>query len=541
MKTSNRACRQCREGKRKCHHTGEDGCSPCIKRDLQCSLIRRPRVLPELRPDVEHLYGNPGSSTVARTEQAGYETTKDALASLSQETVEDLVDLYVRYIHDKPHSLFHVPTLKADVSSGNIDRGLLCSILALTARFSPSHEIRQLGPKLSEQAKSILKAGLETVSLSRIQAWVVLGNVCGADFDSAAESLYFGIAIRSAHILDLSKHNPEDGAVTRETRSRTWWSLYMLDRWSAAGLGLPRQLGERQESQQLPLDEYAFHNMAVDQEIWDSTASPGLWAYMILLAELFGPIQDLNRLVATQTASEQYALSTVEQLWSTLQDWQSGLPDNIRLNSESLSYHKARGQGRTFVALHLGYYHYAILLFFQFLDQSNSSVAVTQYAELCRQHASGFSDLLRTSYEIGECEAMYNIVGHMAVVSSSVLIHTLLFGNDDQLEPAKARLESNFTILMKLKAWWPRVGQIADRLFHFQRACLRSVDNHTHKVDRWMVKFLLEHAALLGNKDDDARCESTSPQDLALAGDSRHSQLSQRGQVTRQALSGLRS
>ena len=28
---------------------------------------------------------------------------------------------------------------------------------------------------------------------------------------------------------------------------------------------------------------------------------------------------------------------------------------------------------------------------------------------------------------------MYTIVGHMAVVSSSVLIHTLLFGNEDSL------------------------------------------------------------------------------------------------------------
>jgi len=122
-----------------------------------------------------------------------------------------------------------------------------------------------------------------------------------------------------------------------------------------------------------------------------------------------------------------------------------------------------------------------------------------------------------------------------------VLIHTLLFGDDDQLEPAKARLESNFTILMKLKAWWPRVGQMADRLFHFQRACLRSVDNHTHKVDRWMVKFLLEHAVSLGNKEDDLRCESTSPQNIALAEGSEHHRLSERGQVARQALSGLRS
>lgn len=533
MKTSTRACRQCREGKRKCLQPAAAACSPCVKRDLDCSLTLRPKLHPDLRPGSTHLVDPAAQDAIP-------DTTTGALGSMSQETLKDLVDLYIRYIHDKPHSLFHVPTLKSDVSSGTIDPGLLCSILALTARFSPSEQIRRLGPKLSQQAKDILKSGLETVSLSRIQAWVILGNVCGADFDSATESLYFGISIRSAHILNLSQHDPQDGAVAREIKSRTWWSLYMLDRWSAAGLGLPRQLGERHSSQQLPLDESAFHGMAIGQKTWDSAPSPGLWAYMILLAELFGPIQDLNRLLATGNATEQYVLSTVARLWSTLQDWQAELPDNIRLSPESLSYHKAQGQGRTFVALHLGYYHYAILLFFQFLDQ-RSLLQATEYAELCRQHASAFSDLLRASYEMGECEAMYNIVGHMTVVSSSVLIHTLLFGDDDQLEPAKARLELNFTILMKLKAWWPRVGQMADRLFHFQRACLRSVDNHTHKVDRWMVKFLLEHAVSLGNKEDDLRCESTSPQDIALAEGSEHHRLSERGQVARQALSGLRS
>ena len=232
----------------------------------------------------------------------------------------------------------------------------------------------------------------------------------------------------------------------------------------------------------------------------------------------------------------------VAHLFSRLQKWQEDLPELLRLNVENLHFHKGRGQGRTFVALHLGYFHYATLLSFHFLDQSSASIPfATIYAERCRQHASAYSDLLKTSYELGECEGMHNIVGHMTVVSSSVLLHTLLFGAEEELDSAKRQLESNFNILVRLKAWWPSVAQMTDRLFLFQRICLRTVDNHTHKIDHWMVKFLLEHAILLEDKSDLSRLESTSPQEFASPELPELNRLSERGRFTKNALSGLRA
>jgi hypothetical protein len=465
----------------------------------------------------------------------------DTLASIDQETIVELVELYIECIHDKPHSLFHVPTLRADVASQSIDKALLCSILALSTRFAASETTRILGPRFFDQAKRLLKEDLESLSLSRIRAWIIAGSVAGANAQSASESLFFGIAIRSAYLLGLAQHSPNDGAVLRETKSRIWWTLYMIDRWSSAGLGTPRQL-ERQESQQLPLDEYDFHKLDVGQQCWEDQSKLGMWAYMILLAELFGPITDLNRSIASGEASQEYVSSQVAHLFSSLQKWQDELPQTLRLDIENLNFHKARGHGRTFVALHLGYFHYATLLSFHFLDPSSASIPfAATYAERCRQHASAYSDLLKTSYELGECEGMHNIVGHMTVVSSSVLLHTLLFGAEEQLDSAKRQLESNFNILVRLKAWWPSVAQMTVRLFLFQRICLRTVDNHTHKIDHWMVKFLLEHAILLEDKSDISRLESTSPQDFASSDLPELHRLSERGRFTKHALSGLRA
>jgi len=42
-----------------------------------------------------------------------------------------------------------------------------------------------------------------------------------------------------------------------------------------------------------------------------------------------------------------------------------------------------------------------------------------------------------------------------------------------------------------------------NRLAIFQDFCFWSTDEHTHKVDRWMVQFLLQHALPLQVKDTD--------------------------------------
>lgn len=541
MKSTTKACSQCRQGKRRCEGPLGDSCLPCRKRGLACSSVVfagvKTKVLRPTKPASKQPVRN---ETSQGARDGTLECHEDVLATTDHETIVQLVDLYIECIHDKPHSLFHVPTLRADVAARCIDTALLCSILAFCARFASTDATRSLGPKFFVQAKALLKHGLEEVSLPRIQAWIIAGSVAGANADHTSESLFFGIAIRSAHLLGLARRSPEDGAVVRETKSRVWWTLYMIDRWSSAGLGTPRQL-ERQESQQLPLDEYDFHSLAVGQKCWESGTKRGMWAYMILLVELFGPITDLNHWIASGKASEEHISTQVSRLYTALQSWQSDLPQELRLNKQNLEFHKARGHGRTFVALHLGYFHYATLLFFHFLDNASASIPLAEtYAERCRQHASAYSDLLKTSYELGECEGMHTIVGHMTVVSSSVLLHTLLFGDEEQLPSAKRQLESNFSILIRLKAWWPSVAQMTDRLFLFQRVCLRSVDNHTHKIDHWMVKFLLEHALLLEDKSDLGRLESTSPQDFATSDVPELHRLSERGQFTRNALSGLR-
>lgn len=54
---------------------------------------------------------------------------------IPKSVVETLAELYLRYMHDKPHALFHEPSLRDAVANGSVAPVVLFSILGLAARY----------------------------------------------------------------------------------------------------------------------------------------------------------------------------------------------------------------------------------------------------------------------------------------------------------------------------------------------------------------------------------------------------------------------
>ena len=52
----------------------------------------------------------------------------------SQEIIGELVELYLRHLHNKPRTLFHEPTLRKSAREGTLPPHLLLAILGLSAR-----------------------------------------------------------------------------------------------------------------------------------------------------------------------------------------------------------------------------------------------------------------------------------------------------------------------------------------------------------------------------------------------------------------------
>ncbi|KUJ16311.1 uncharacterized protein LY89DRAFT_586216 [Mollisia scopiformis] len=482
------ACLQCRQGKRKCEKL-EPGtsCQQCLHRQLRCSSSRRISNVP------------------AKLAPQNQISTRDEGDSLPpKETISEIIELYICYIHDKPHTLFHEPSLKASAKNGTLSPAVLFGILGLSARFSSKENIRSQGHVWAAEAKSLCQQGLENINIESIQACVLCGNICLAESNADSESLYFVIANRMAQLLKLTKDNTDDDLITREVKRRGWWSLYLIDRWASAGLGLPRQFHDGGAVPRLPMDEVDFSDLRVGEMVEDLDSwRPGIWSHMTTLVKIFGHIQDLNQgLVERQHWGEEDIDSQVLNLADQLIAFERDLPPTLIFTSENLDLQIKRGVGRTFVALHLGYHHYATLLYYQYLDQSRPATPRTRmFAQRCKYHAKEYCDLIQISVRHGNAEALHNVVGHMTVVSSSVHLHTLLLGDDDELPMARQRLEYNFAYLVRLRTIWPSVDLMMKRLITFQDACLRTAQLGTHRFDKWMVRFLLQHALALDEKE----------------------------------------
>jgi hypothetical protein len=78
------------------------------------------------------------SNSPTRTPQLSRVTEPSPLAVpsnlVSQDVAVELVELYIRYMHDKPHALFHEPSLREAVVSGSVAQVVLLSIMGLAAR-----------------------------------------------------------------------------------------------------------------------------------------------------------------------------------------------------------------------------------------------------------------------------------------------------------------------------------------------------------------------------------------------------------------------
>ena len=265
-----------------------------------------------------------------------------------------------------------------------------------------------------------------------------------------------------AEIIKLDSSCSSFGTITKcETARRVWWSLYIADRWCFSGLGLSRRIEDLGGFCDLPMDEMTFRSLSSDQETLDVPWKPGIWAHLITLVRLYGPIQDLNRRVARGNANTAELNNAFAGLEQRLEFWSEMLPADMQFTIQNLHGYQHNDLGGPFISLHLAYHHYSTLLYFRFLeDKQISSSNYRSYVARCKHHASSFSSLLQLSRQLEGCVSNCPTVGHMTTVSSSVLLHTMLFGDVEELPRARRELSANFEALVELQRYWPATSAL---------------------------------------------------------------------------------
>ncbi|OHE90453.1 ZnF3 [Colletotrichum orchidophilum] len=526
------ACAVCRARRRKCEtRQGLTDCIYCSERGIKCD--QRPpeggyyeerEAQRKERLEQHKLHQRNSHQEVvgssSRSHAGGWcarcETTLHAtLPSLPVRL--DLARLYFDYIHDQFHSLFHRPTFIEDALGDRVPHGILFGICALSARFSTDPEFADVDPRDRSHAyirAAEVQLNLRDISLPTIQLCVLIGAALTANGDGESENIYYGVACRMAQLLDLPGR-PATSLLEREINIRVWWSLCMIDVWSSTAVKLPKLLPARSDIP-LPMDDLPFLSLSRSGTGATSATlashSSQLLSQMVRLNRILLDITDFNQRCVAENPEWDTLEQGVESLGTRMEDWLAALPANMRDTSENFAWFAARGLGRTFAAVYLGYYHFGQLLYYQFLYGAAITTAINptasasvarrdSYAKRCKQHAARLCDMVYRAQMTAGSDVRYTMTAHVLVIASTVQIHTLLFsGVEADINVARRRLERNFELLMQLRCYWPTTDRAISRLRAFHQTARTSIDT-SFVLDRWMLRFLVEFAEPMEEKD----------------------------------------
>ncbi|KAK6211301.1 c6 transcription factor [Colletotrichum tabaci] len=447
----------------------------------------------------------------------------------------ELLRLYFDYIHDQFHSLFHRPSFVEDALDDRVPHGILYGICALSARFSTDPTLAEVDPR--HRAQGYLQAAegffnIRDVSLTTIQLCVLIGAAWTADGNGEAENIYYGVACRMAQLLDLP-NRPATSLLEREINIRVWWSLCMIDVWSSTAVKLPKLLPARSDIP-LPMDDLPFVSLSRSGASPSSAASAGAAAaaagvsaagatllsgqssqhlsQMVRLNRILLDVNDFNQRCVAENPDWDALESGVEALHARMEGWLAALPDNMRDTPENFAWFAARGLGRTFAAVYLGYYHFGQLLYYQFLYGAGTTTAINptasasvarrdSYATRCKEHAARLCDVVYRAQTTAGADVRYTMAAHVLVIASTVQIHTLLLSGDEaDIGLARRRLERNYELLLQLRCYWPTVDRAISRLRAFHETARTSIDT-SFVLDRWMLRFLVEFAEPMEEKE----------------------------------------
>jgi Fungal specific transcription factor domain len=513
------ACVACRNRRRKCivASPGEK-CIYCKQRHIPCSLTASPKASTN---GTSWPLVSPTSPTTG--DEFELHRCQSIATNLPPRPLcITLTELYFQYIHDTFHSIFHRPSVLEDVANGTLPDVLLFGIISLAARFSGDSFFAGIDPRVrgrpyAQEAEHLLN--LREVSLTTIQACVLIGCYAITEGEPGPEAVYYGIACRNALLLNLPVL-PAFSRVEQEVNRRVWWTLNMIDVWSSKGVNIPRSITPRGDIP-FPMEETVF--LQLRREDFDlpspssmQESSASLLTQMVKLNAILVEVQNVNSTSAASafvpgSPSSSFDFSPVDDLTYKLESWHNNLPLTLQDTHTNLMRFAALGLGPMFVAVYLGYYNYGMLLYYQYLHEdcySSSSSSLQSraryYANKCKSYSIGLLEILYRAYSTPGCEVYYTMVGHVLVIASTVQLHILLFGASDeqQIRDARSRLEKNFEILTRLQTFWPTLDVSFTRFREFHKACMKSKEA-SFRMDRWMLQFLFEFAKPMTEKEED--------------------------------------
>lgn len=432
------ACISCRSAKQKCIHQDRPPCDRCKQsgRSELCQFPapgtsaehRRPK-----RPRIDSREGetpptvssNPSTGatpgTIKRSEalpvglspthaaQAAGQPGQPSAASSPSALLDNLdpFDLITDEVKNSylrcayKWSFHHTPTLLRRIRDRTLEPWMAWAMLALAIRYvhvqlaslcdlsivfltynsfvreppAPFRTQTEASNAYAAHARRILQSDLETPSISRVQALLMLtGHDWGAGNGRRAW-IYLGMAIRLVEVMDLTQELkvPRNRMPTREefieaeVRRRTAWTCFLMDSLLSGGKGRKRSLAAADMAIQLPCEReaFVFGEPICTEQLDRSVRMPpvalpigeiGIIGYSMRAANIWGKVARWACSEDFKTELPWAPTSQFQQLIYELEAWKNSLPQRLQYDLFTLHSHNAVEQGQAYCYMHSIYF-----------------------------------------------------------------------------------------------------------------------------------------------------------------------------------------
>jgi hypothetical protein len=362
---------------------------------------------------------------------------------------------------------------------------------------------KEASDAFAARARQMLQSDLETPSISRVQALLMLtGHDWGAGNGRRAW-IYLGMAIRFVEVMDLCNEPkmPGDRLISREefieaeVRRRTAWTCFLMDSLLSGGKGRKRSLTAADMKIQLPCERenFVFGEPVRTEGLGDSalkmlqTSLPvgelGIIAYSMRAANIWGRVARWACSDIVNSELPWSADSEFQHLIRDLKEWKKSLPVRLRYDLFTLHSHNAVEQGQAYCYMHCISFMSHIFLHRAYLpvlgpQQNNAEEMPQSYHELTDMwkdwQKTSRKELFRESTTVLQMlEEMRTFgvyflrglvpwIGFTIYTAVGVMLYSFNFpsGDDDPSITGKARerVIQGCTFLKEMQQQWPMAG-----------------------------------------------------------------------------------
>ncbi|TQS38850.1 hypothetical protein Golomagni_00637 [Golovinomyces magnicellulatus] len=345
---------------------------------------------------------------------------------LCPEFVTDLLNIFFKFVPETISGIFaEVPFRNwalTPTSKSLDDNTTLYAILCLASVFSPNPDVRAKGGLYAQNCR--LGCEDRPFSLQLVHSRLLLALYYFTSNESDLAWDICGSAMRAASKLKLNleleksdethrKHFPYDlsRAGYAECRRRTFWGIYLIDRFNTFCAGYNSVLKAEDIFLRLPCDMNSFESqIEVNTPFFDPTnvSIPGpnwkigCWGYLINIATIWGDVlasiyrSSLRGLPSSSVTFVRF----YENITHRMREWDASLPACYRATPENIQLAANNGVLGIMVTMHAVYHNTGMKLnrYIPHLNLTNAQV--NHHITSAHQHAESLLVIMDILYRL---------------------------------------------------------------------------------------------------------------------------------------------